>query len=452
MHDLSGKMALSGYRLRATLGFILTIVALCAARPAAAIPSFAQQTGQPCSACHVGAFGPQLKPYGRDFKLYGYQSKDDKNFLPTIAAMVETSVTHTQANQSPPPAPTFGENNNFAVDQASLYFGGRLPFGFGAFVQGTYSGISHSFNLDNTDVRRAFELDIFGRDSIVGLDFNNTPTVQDVWNSTPAWGFPYDSSALAPTGAASTLLDGQLGGLVAGATAYVLWDDTIYGELGAYAPLDPVFAGRLGEGTNSTSDRFDGPMPYGRFALLHDFGTRQTAEIGVIGLTARRYPGGDSSQGADTLRDWAVDGNYQYLGHHSVVSAHAIYIREDQDLAATSILLGTQPRDHVETARADLSYSFNDTWTPSIQAFSTSGSPDPALYPQGPRTTGYVAEAAWVPFGKSGSPLYWVNTRLSLQYVAYTEFNGARAGSSAANTLYLNFWVALAPFGAFVKH
>jgi hypothetical protein len=38
---------------------------------ALALPSFAVQTGQPCAACHVGAFGPQLKPYGRDFKLHG---------------------------------------------------------------------------------------------------------------------------------------------------------------------------------------------------------------------------------------------------------------------------------------------------------------------------------------------------------------------------------------------
>ncbi len=37
-----------------------------AAPPAAeALPSFAQQTGMACSACHVGAFGPQLTPFGR---------------------------------------------------------------------------------------------------------------------------------------------------------------------------------------------------------------------------------------------------------------------------------------------------------------------------------------------------------------------------------------------------
>ncbi|MEY2843118.1 MAG: hypothetical protein RI920_1155, partial [Pseudomonadota bacterium] len=37
---------------------------LVAATQAHAVPSFARQTGQDCAACHVGAFGPQLTPYG----------------------------------------------------------------------------------------------------------------------------------------------------------------------------------------------------------------------------------------------------------------------------------------------------------------------------------------------------------------------------------------------------
>ena len=39
---------------------------------AAAVPAFAEQTGQPCVGCHVGGFGPQLTPFGRAFKLGGY--------------------------------------------------------------------------------------------------------------------------------------------------------------------------------------------------------------------------------------------------------------------------------------------------------------------------------------------------------------------------------------------
>ena len=41
-------------------------------RPADALPAFAAQTGQPCTACHIGGFGPQLTPFGRAFKIGGY--------------------------------------------------------------------------------------------------------------------------------------------------------------------------------------------------------------------------------------------------------------------------------------------------------------------------------------------------------------------------------------------
>ena len=55
---------------------LLPLAMLAGANPVAAAPSFAQQTGQPCAACHVGAFGPQLKQHGRDFKLNGYVASD----------------------------------------------------------------------------------------------------------------------------------------------------------------------------------------------------------------------------------------------------------------------------------------------------------------------------------------------------------------------------------------
>ena len=68
---------------------------------ARAVPSFAIQTGQPCAACHVGAFGPQLTSFGRDFKLYGYISDDTKKHGIPISASDLFSFTHTQADQPP---------------------------------------------------------------------------------------------------------------------------------------------------------------------------------------------------------------------------------------------------------------------------------------------------------------------------------------------------------------
>ena len=89
--------------------------------------------------------------------------------------------------------------------------------------------------------------------------------------------------------------------------------------------------------------------------------------------------------------------------------------------------------------------------TPSAQVFRTSGTADPAQYNGGANTEGYVLELAYVPWGKPDSPLYWLNARVGLQYVGYTEFNGARQHAGDNNTLYANLWIALAPLGSRVR-
>ena len=67
----------AGLSVRFLLGGVITaagalfcIGLLLKPQSASAVPSFAMQTGQPCSACHT-AF-PELTPYGREFKLMGY--------------------------------------------------------------------------------------------------------------------------------------------------------------------------------------------------------------------------------------------------------------------------------------------------------------------------------------------------------------------------------------------
>ena len=51
-------------------GLEAALLFLLWASPARAVPSFARQTGMPCTTCHT-AF-PQLTPFGRYFKLTGY--------------------------------------------------------------------------------------------------------------------------------------------------------------------------------------------------------------------------------------------------------------------------------------------------------------------------------------------------------------------------------------------
>ena len=80
-------------------------------------------------------------------------------------------------------------------------------------------------SLDNVDIRHVRDGELFGQDALWGLTVNDAPTVQDAWNSTPIWGFPWNRSPLAPTPQAATLVDGTLAQRVVGIGAYVLWND-----------------------------------------------------------------------------------------------------------------------------------------------------------------------------------------------------------------------------------
>src|SRR5256885_2792135 len=75
--------------------------ALTSPRAARAVPAFAQQTGQPCKSCHVGGFGPELTPFGREFKLGGYTPRSHDSI--PVAAMAIASLTPTRNDQGPPP-------------------------------------------------------------------------------------------------------------------------------------------------------------------------------------------------------------------------------------------------------------------------------------------------------------------------------------------------------------
>lgn len=166
-----------------------------------AMPSFARQTGVPCSQCHTQSFGPNLTPFGRDFKLGGYTMGGGTGAnakLPPISGMVMGSFTNTQKSQTVQSAnqpdgvllPGNNKNNNFTFDQASLFYAGRIYGNVGAFSQLTYDGYADRLGLDNTDIRFADQLDVFDMPVTYGISLNNNPTVQDLWNTTPAWGFP----------------------------------------------------------------------------------------------------------------------------------------------------------------------------------------------------------------------------------------------------------------------
>jgi len=454
---LPGAMGVRAHRWQkmpsyATALYATALVALATllpVAPALAVPSYAQQTGMPCQQCHVTAYGPALTEYGRQFKLNGYVFGDHRPLFP-LALMVQGGYTHTSADQPTPPAPQFGLNGQTSVDQVSLFIAGRITPHLGLFAQITYDGIGHGTSWDNLDLRYARNFNVGNTAMVAGVSVNNNPTVQDLWNSTPAWGFPYISSALAPSPAAGPIIGG-LGGTVLGATAYVMIDGHYYLEAGGYRGLSGHTLNNLGPGADANPN-LNGLSPYWRAAANFATGPHQYS-FGTFGLDAKVQP--DPTQPEkDHYTDYGLDATYQYAGMgKGIVAANASLIHERQNLEAT-LAGGSDPiSNNVDFFSVDLSYAYQRTWVATVNEFTTTGSTNATLYAPNttPNSDGYRLQLEYVPFGKVDSPHRpWMNVRLGLQYTSYSKFDGASANYDGAgrnasdnNTLFGFFWVII---------
>ena len=435
----------------AGMGILVGIaVAVFYPRGADALPLYARQTGEPCATCHV-AF-PELTPVGRRFKLNGYTMGGGTSTLPPFAVMLQPAYTHTEAGQRGGAAPHFGPNNNLALQQASLFTGGRITDHAGAFVQATYDSTARRFGWDNTDIRYANTGTLFGEDLIWGATLNNNPTVQDVWNTTPAWRFPFISSTLAPKPAAATLVEGTQAQKVAGAGAYAFWNDLLYVELSGYRSLSKRTQTFFGVDTTGESP-ISGTAPYWRVAVEPGWGNNHL-EVGTFGLSADVVPSRKIGFGTDHVSDIGLDLQYQYIGERDAVTLRGSWIHESQTLGASRPLgLASNGHDLLRSTNLSASYTYDRTWSVTGGYFAINGSADAQLYgtPTGsPNGNGWIAEVAYLPFSHGG-PSFWpqLNGRIGIQYVINDKFNGGRTnfdgrGRNAPdnNTLFLYAWIA----------
>jgi hypothetical protein len=437
------------------------------ASPGWAVPSFARQTGMACAACHT--VFPELTPFGREFKLNGYVLDNIRQVtgidiadrqtlaissIPPVSVMVQVSYTHTGK-----PLPDGAVPGAHAKDgevlfpqQVSLFYAGKIADELGAFMQLTYDGAADHFGIDNTDIRYAHHLSFGGGDAndhhlILGVTLNNNPTVQDVWNTIPAWGFPYSGSNVAPGQIASAQIDGRLGQSVAGLGVYVWFDDHIYAEISGYTA---AFVGGAHPLDSTQSNVTHGISPYWRLAYEQRW-DRNSISVGTYGMSAKIHPGaGQALQGAtDEYRDVAVDAQYQFIGENHLATVLATYIHENQKLNASVFdQFSANASDTLKTFKLTGEYSYQRHIGGSLGYFRTSGSADSVLYAaapvtgsanSSPNTNGYIAEVNYLP---------WLNLKLQLQYVGYQKFNGLKTnydgtGRSASdnNTLYGLVWL-----------
>ena len=448
------------------------LIGLCAAGTANAVPSFARQTGMACQSCHT--VFPELTPFGRTFKLNAYtidnlpqvqgitSSKEMElvlNQIPPLSIMFQTSYTKTKSalpDSDPALAGAIAQNGQVLFpQQASLFYAGRIAPNMGAFVQITYASDSGTFGLDNTEFRYARQVPAIADGLTYGFTMNNNPTVQDVWNSTPAWQTPFDqrtNAAIVPGAAA--LIDGGLGGSVAGLTGYLWWKNSIYAELGLYRSAPQGHGGTAGAGpldSTNPNGTIAGYAPYWRVAYERQW-DRNSWSVGAYGISAKIVPTGQPVRSSsDRFRDVALDSQYQFIGDEQIVSIQATYIKERQSLDTTFALGNSENQSNdLKTLRVGGSYYIRRTYGGALGYFSTTGSSDSLRYAPNPTTpaigfansspnsNGWIAELNYLP---------WQNVKLALQYTVYQKFNGAASnydgsGRNAGDndTLYLLGW------------
>ncbi len=450
-------------RVSLSFAFVIVVLLLVAAlNPprALAVPSYARQTGLACSGCHYTP--PELNPAGRRFKLLGYVDRGDQTKTVTsegkkthaaldllaslpLSVMLETSFTATKS-----PVPTT-QNGNFEFPQdISLFLAGAWTSNVGSFLQVTYNTQDDNFSMDNTDIRYANKTKLRGKELVYGVDLNNNPTLEDLWNSTPAWGYPWMASDVAPTPGAAAIINGSLAQDVAGIGGYAMWNDHLYLDLALYRSQH-VGGPQPNPGVGSLYN-IVGVAPYWRLAWQQSTGTTQF-EIGTYGMHMKNSPNTIPSGGTtdiyDAYTDWAFDTQFdRTLFRKDIFSLRGTYIRENSQLAyscSEGVGAAAVCGHHLNTFMANAEYHFGNRYTGTFGWFNTHGTPDPLLYPTGavsgnangdPRSAGFIANVSYWP---------WQNLQLGAQYTAYTRFNGAAnnydgAGrdASANNTIYLD--------------
>jgi len=422
-----------------TKWIIALIIVLLPFNVAKSLPSYARQTSMSCTACHTSF--PELNSFGRQFKVNGYTlntastivDQGDSlnprtrlnllNNLP-LSVMVESSFANIAKD-------VVGQQNNSGQfpQQLSLFFAGQITPHIGSFIQMTYA--DGSFGLDNADIRYANTVNFGSNSLLYGLTLNNNPTSQDLWNTSPAWRFPYASAATAPSPAKSTLIE-SLGGQVIGVGAYGLFNNLIFAEFSTYrsaqigAPNPPDTTN-----TNVIKDF----IPYWRLALQHEW-DKNYLELGTYGIASTQFLTGISGP-LDKFVDVGVDLQYERALPFGSFTLHSSYTTENEvrDLSA-------ETNYNFQSFKVDVNGYLKNGCGATIGYFNNTGSPDVANFPNGdnkPNSSGFIFQIEYLP---------WYNTKFAAQYVAYSKFDGSNTnydgmGRNAVdnNTIYLMAWL-----------
>jgi hypothetical protein len=442
------------------LSLCFTVLLALVSDIANALPAFARQTEQSCVACHAGGQFPELTPYGRMFKLTGYTMGQQTN---PFAVMLLADSARIKKNQDASGNAVTQKDGKWLVDQASIFVAGKITNNVGLFSQFTYTpydytdtngNIKGHAGSDEFDLRYAGRSLISNNDAVWGFTIHNTITAQDVWNSSAAWGYPYVLRSGGALGTpmdlpVSSILDGGLGP-VAGTGMYTYINKNLYLELTGYSTAKSVFS-VMSLGSHSTNQYgyiipyISGIAPYARIAYTHEIGASNFM-LGASYLDLKQYPNDGIATTFDAglihYKDYAVDGQYQYLLSPYTVTATFRYTHET--IHDDSGFLGLSGPAKIDSFRAKLGYVYESKYGASISYATMKGSAD-ASYDQGASNL-YPNSTLWTP------EIFWIpqqNIRVGLQYRYFTRYYGASSnydgnGRNAKdnNSTFMYMWFA----------
>jgi hypothetical protein len=426
--------------------------------PSHALPAFARQTGQNCVACHAGGQFPELTPYGRVFKLTGYTIGSRTIPFSVMGVVDVTKVRNPNDSLGVKDTDTFPKQKNALFDFGSVFLAGKITDNLGLFAQATYANYDHQddqgnwkghMTADNTEIRYADRFISPSSDLIVGAFANNNPSMQDVWNSTPAWGYPYvgPERTLAPPAAPQIA---SLGQDSVGGGVYAFWNQSLYAELSLYKSANGFFS-FLHSGPKSETTKYNGANPYVRIAYSKEIGPHNFM-IGASGMQVKKYVDNDTTMPTDEYQDYGVDGQYQYILDPHTVTAQISYIHEKAKWGDPSAY--SNPSDTLKEFKIKGTYVYQAKYGASLTFDQITGSSDQVLFNDpslglsevasnpnaSPNATVWTPEVFW-------TPVQYL--RIGAQYWHYTKFNGSGSdyngfgrNASANDTLFVYAWGA----------
>lgn len=345
-HRASGGAAPTGFWVR-TIRAMLMVQLACFANAAHALPGFSRQSGEPCIACQAETIeaGPVDPGSGRsDNDTPLHDAAGGPNWRPLSAMIQLASLTLTGDTRFSASA------HRRADDERHAWFA-ALPDGGEA--------------------------------------------AREPWNAAPFWSFPYQRAMPPPASGRTEITAGsRLANFPPDAGA--LGND-FAGDHSADAATPRSDAA----GTAWINDA----RPYWRVTLQAEL-ERHFLQIGTY-----RTHDQSAGEGSSAATARAVGATYQFGGlpvggipAGDSVSAHAVLIHQSPSPAAGYVLSGDDRLQLLDAFRADASYSFDQTITPSIQYFRTGGGANAIEFGWAgsrPNTAGVIAQVAYLPWARS---------------------------------------------------